>query len=366
MRPGSNAAAPSTEGIKYSGSKLRLLPYILELVSGIGGIRSVLDGFSGTTRVSQALYRQGYAVTCNDISEWSWTFGQCYLKASKPLAYYKELVAHLNSIKGYDGWFTENYGGSGDDAKHPFQRHNTRKLDGIRDEIDRLGLGTEDKCVALTSLILALDSVDNTVGHYASYLSRWAPRAYKTMELKVPGICYDGAAPEATVLKKDIFDVLGDNTCDLAYFDPPYGSNNEKMPPSRIRYASYYHIWKTVILNDRPALFGKACRREDSRDKAGTSMFEEFRKDCATGHFVAMEAIDRLIRECRAHHVLLSYSSGGRVTKDELLEILSGRGRLLSVTGIDYRKNVMAKMQWTRKWAAADSSNFEYLFLLEK
>ena len=44
---------------------------------------------------------------------------------------------------------------------------------------------------------------------------------------------------------------------DLAYYDPPYGSNNDKMPPSRVRYASYYHVWTTIIQNDRPELFGK-------------------------------------------------------------------------------------------------------------
>jgi adenine-specific DNA methylase len=48
---------------------------------------------------------------------------------------------------------------------------------------------------------------------------------------------------------------------DLAYFDPPYGSNNEKRPPSRVRYAAYYHLWTSICRFDRPILFGKAQRR---------------------------------------------------------------------------------------------------------
>lgn len=62
--------APRTEGIKYAGSKLKLLPYILQLAKRIG-VKTVLDGFSGTTRVSQAFAQRGYTVVCNDIAVWS-------------------------------------------------------------------------------------------------------------------------------------------------------------------------------------------------------------------------------------------------------------------------------------------------------
>jgi len=62
---------------------------------------------------------------------------------------------------------------SGLAVKRPWQKHNTRKLDAIREEIDRLNLDADDKAVALTSLILALDQVDSTLGHFASYLRDW-------------------------------------------------------------------------------------------------------------------------------------------------------------------------------------------------
>jgi len=63
----------NTQGIKYAGSKLKLLPYIADVISDLN-INSVLDGFSGTTRVSQALAQMGYNVTSNDISVWSKCF----------------------------------------------------------------------------------------------------------------------------------------------------------------------------------------------------------------------------------------------------------------------------------------------------
>ncbi|MBP1664312.1 MAG: Site-specific DNA-methyltransferase (adenine-specific), partial [Bacteroidetes bacterium] len=72
--------AISTQGVKYAGSKLKLIPYIVELMVGLEGVQNVLDGFSGTTRVSQAFAQLGYNTTANDISAWSEVFGTCYLK----------------------------------------------------------------------------------------------------------------------------------------------------------------------------------------------------------------------------------------------------------------------------------------------
>ena len=46
------------------------------------------------------------------------------------------------------------------------------------------------------------------------------------------------------------------------------------MSPSRIRDAAYYHLWTNVILYDKPQLFGKAKRREDSSDQSSASVFE--------------------------------------------------------------------------------------------
>ena len=137
------------------------------------------------------------------------------------------------------------------------------------------------------------------------------------------------------------------------------------MPPSRVRYASYYHIWSSVIKNDRPALFGKVNRREDTRDTVSSSIFEEYRKD-SDGHFIAMKAIRNLIHRVNADYILLSYSSGGRATKEELYDILNSAGTIQKALEIDYKKNVMGNMRWTNEWVNSDGSYQEYLFLIRK
>lgn len=161
--------APKTESIKYAGSKLKLLTHILQLVRKTKA-KSVFDGFAGTTRVSQALSQSGYSMVASDISAWSKVLADCYLMNPYPREHYKQMIAHLNAVDGKDGWFTEHYGGdpnSGnsigvDGLKKPWQRHNTRRLDAIRTEIDSMDLSPVEKSVLITSLILALDQVDST------------------------------------------------------------------------------------------------------------------------------------------------------------------------------------------------------------
>jgi adenine-specific DNA-methyltransferase len=363
--------APRTEGIKYAGSKLKLIPQILQLVKAVDA-HIVLDGFSGTTRVSQALAKSGYQVFCNDLAVWSEVFGTCYLLNQKRPRDYQDLIDHLNAVPPVDGWFTHHYGGQPnggcavqkDGRKKPWQVHNTRKLDGIRQEIEALRLDTVDKAVALTSLILGLDRVDSSLGHFVSYLKEWSPRSYNELVLEVPKVFI--SSHQHQVFRSDIFDLLSRVAVDLAYFDPPYGSNNEKMPPSRIRYASYYHIWTSVCLFDKPDLFGKANRRKDTADGVAASVFEEFRRN-DSGRFIAVDGIEKLIRTTRARWIILSYSSGGRATADELNDVMQSNGRLLDAVEVDYKKNVMANMKWTNDWVRqADAPNREFLFLIEK
>ncbi|MFV0471743.1 MAG: DNA adenine methylase [Paludibacteraceae bacterium] len=353
----------NTEGIKYTGSKKKIIPYIANLIGELKGVKNVLDGFSGSTRVSQAFAQWGYNTTANDTAEWSEVFATCYLKPAKEDRYYLPIIDHLNNLKGFDGWFTENYGADNQDIKQPFQRKNTQKLDAVRKEIDKLNLVWEDKCIILTALIQALDKVDSTLGHYASYLKEWSPRSYNNLILNLPRRFPLSSNNE--VIRGDIFDTVFGKEYDLVYYDPPYGSNNEKMPPSRVRYTAYYHLWKTVILNDQPKLFGKSNRREDTRDTIAGSVFEEFRKD-ENGHYIALQALNKLIQSTNSRYVLLSYSSGGRATKEELLRIMKGAGKLLKVVEIDYNRNVMSSMRWTNEWINSEEKYKEYLFLIKK
>lgn len=357
--------------MKYIGSKQKLLPHILAIADSLGA-KKIFDGFSGSTRVSQALSRSGRSVIANDISVFSKIFGQCYLLNSKQARHYVEVITHLNNLKGYDGWFTENYGGDDfngsaiqpDGKKKLWQRHNTQKLDAIRDEIERVANDEIEKSVLLTSLILAMDKVDSSLGHQVSYLKDWSPRSYQRVKLEVPLL--NPSDQKNAVLQGDSLEISPTVESDLSYFDPPYGSSNEKMPPSRVRYASYYHVWTTICLNDRPKLVGVANRREDCSDVLAGSIFEEYRQG-KTGRFIVIEALEKLIREARSEYVVLSYSSQGRATTNQILELINDSKYSVELLEIDYKRNIMGSMKWTDVWTRDGAEKLqELIFVISK
>ena len=67
--------------IKYLGSKRLLLDLIGDVVTQIAPGPTVLDLFSGTSRVGHALKRRGFRVVANDHNAYAHTLARCYVEA---------------------------------------------------------------------------------------------------------------------------------------------------------------------------------------------------------------------------------------------------------------------------------------------
>jgi adenine-specific DNA-methyltransferase len=107
-------------------------------------------------------------------------------------------------------------------------------------------------------------------------------------------------------------------------------------------------------------------RSSDGKTPAINTPFEDFRRN-DSGKFIAVDAVERLLKKTTSHYILLSYSSGGRATAEELHEAVASAGKLLKFVKIDHARNVMSGMRWTNEWSRdAESAHHEYLFLLEK
>lgn len=358
-----------TQGVRYSGSKKEILPSIIDIIKDLE-IKNVLDGFAGTTRVSQLFKQSGYNIDCNDLSVYSQVFGNCYLLNNKPESFYQEKIDHLNSLAGVEGWFTENYGGvittnpkgtavQPDGKKRPWQRHNTMKLDAIRAEIDAISEDEVEKSVLLTSLIIAMDKVDNGLGHQVSYLKEWSPRSSIAIKLEVPKLIL--GAGEYNSFCGDIFDI--EKEYDLVYLDPPYGTNNQKTKTTRVRYASYYHLWTTIVKNDKPRLFGAALRREDvsSDTKPGAiSVFE------STDYEVVKKSIYNLIEKLNSRYFLFSYNNKSKVSIPDLMKMFSEDFNLIEAREFKHKENIQKKLTSNKEWMGDTGENLEYLFLIEK
>jgi adenine-specific DNA-methyltransferase len=356
-----------TEGVRYSGSKRLVIPKIHEVIHGLP-IRSVLDAFAGTTRVSQYFKSAGYDVHCNDVAAYSSVFGRCYLEncdTARPTLDKK--LDHLNRLKPVDGYFTTHFGGEDDGTgavkaldgkKKPFLVKNTRKLDAIRDEIDKIAEDKIEHSILVTSLIHALDKIENTLGHQVAYLSKWAGRAYSELKLCRPRLM--GGNRDYQVTRMDARNIS--SHYDLAYFDPPYNTNNTHTVTTRVRYASYYHFWTTVVLNDRPPAVGAANRRLDCSSDTLPGAISKYE---STHYDEVLAEIEKLVSSVNARYVLFSYSNKGKVSIEDLKAVFS-RYKLLNVVKFTHRENVQRLLTSNREWLGDQSENFEHLFLLEK
>lgn len=307
--------------IKYLGSKRTLVPRLCELVLGLGA-RSVVDLFSGTSRVGHALKRAGLQVHANDHNAYAATLARCYVQADRDdlLADATRLIAELNPLPPAAGYFTDTFC----EQSRFFQPRNGARVDAIREEIARKGLDPELEAVLLVSLMEAADRVDSTTGVQMAYLKQWAARAHNDLEMRLPDILPRAARGKGSAHALDALHAATQLQADLAYLDPPYNQH---------KYLGNYHIWESLVLWDKPEVYGIACKRVDCRER--TSPFN------SRVHSTA--AMQALISSVQAHHLIVSFNDEGHISRDEMETMLRARGEVL-VLAHDFKRYVGAQI----------------------
>lgn len=306
--------------IKYLGSKRALVP-VLGRLARAAEATTALDLFTGTTRVAQEFCRQGTYVTAVDTAAYAEVFARTYVEldeATVDLAAVQEAVDELNALPGSDGYVTETFC----HRSRYFQPHNGRRIDAIREAIERQWAGTWLWPVLLTSLVEAADAVDSTVGLQMAYLKKWSPRSHHDLRLAVPTF----TPGTGRALRADAQRAVAElPTVDLAYLDPPYNQH---------RYYTNYHVWETLVRWDAPETYGIACKRIDCRDQDTKSAFN--------GRRTMPAALASVVESVRAEVVAVSISDESFVSRDEVEEMCRARGGLVRVLAYDSRRYIGA------------------------
>jgi adenine-specific DNA-methyltransferase len=312
--------------IKYIGSKRTLVPAIVDRVRACAGATSVLDLFSGTSRVGHALKAAGYRVIANDHNAYAHALAMCYVQADREdvLAGAEKLVAEFNALPGRAGYFTETFC-----VRSRFiQPRNGERIDAIREAIAAKALPPELEAVLLVSLMEAADRVDSTTGVQMAYLKSWAPRSGNDLELRVPALLPRAAQGKGVAARLDAFDAAAEFDADIAYLDPPYNQHS---------YLGNYHVWESLVRWDKPEVYGVACKRLDVKERR--SPFN------SRPRFEA--EIARLIRAVRARVLIVSFSNEGFLKSEALGGILGslhgGRARV-DIIEHDYPRYVGARI----------------------
>ncbi|CAG1005271.1 Modification methylase FokI [Phycisphaerales bacterium] len=312
--------------IKYIGSKRTLLPVILDAVRAVPDASTVIDLFSGTSRVGHALKAAGYRVLANDHNAYAAALARCYVEADAEdvLADATRLVHELNALPGRAGYFTDTFC-----VKSRFVHpRNGERIDAIREAIAAKSLPPELEAVMLVSLMEAADRVDSTTGLQMAYLKDWAPRAHNSLELRVPAVLPRSPHGKGRATCLDALDAAALFEADIAYIDPPYNQHS---------YLGNYHVWESLVRWDKPAIYGIACKRVDVRERQ--SIFN------SRPRFA--ESLRAVFAAVSAPVIILSFSNEGFIARKEieamLAELWRGRATITTIEN-DFKRYVGAQI----------------------
>lgn len=333
--------------IKHLGSKRLLAPAIVACVGALPGVRSVIDLFSGTSRVGHALKAAGYRVLANDHNAYAHTLSRCYVEADREdvEADANPLIAGLNRIPGEAGWFTETYCV----RSRYFHPANGARIEAIRNAIEGMDLKPDLRSTLLVSLMEAADRVDSTVGVQMAYLKDWAPRAHKPLDMRLPRVLPRAANGRGEAHRMDALEAVERLEADAAYIDPPYNQHS---------FLGNYHVWETLVLWDRPEVYGVACKRADCRT----------RRSVFNSRPGALDALRRVVEGVRARHLIVSFSDEGYVSRGEMEALLAARGEVVTIER-GFKRYVGAQIgiynpAGERVGTPGKMRNSEYLFVV--
>jgi adenine-specific DNA-methyltransferase len=352
--------------IKYIGSKRTLVPVILDVVrrcasSGDGGgdndreLGTVIDLFSGTSRVGHALKATGYRVLANDHNAYAATLARCYVQtdAEDVLDDARKLLREFNRLPGMSGggYFTETFCVK----SRFFQPKNGERIDAIREAIAAKSLEPELEAVMLVSLMEAADRVDSTTGLQMAYLKDWAPRAFNDLELRVPDVLPRAKHGKGQATCMDALDAAKALEGEVAYIDPPYNQHS---------YLGNYHVWESLVRWDKPEVYGIACKRVDVRQRQ--SVFN------SRPRFA--QALREVLGAVRAPTLIISFNNEGYLSREEMEAMLAGLwdgGAQVTTIENDFKRYVGAQIgiynpQGERVGKISHLRNKEYLYVVSR
>ncbi|MFM7207588.1 MAG: DNA adenine methylase [Planctomycetaceae bacterium] len=312
--------------IKYLGSKRRLLDLIGDVISRGGGGSTVLDMFSGTSRVGHALKRRGCRVIANDHNAYAHVLARCYVAADRDDVKHEArlLIDEFNRLPGRPGYVTETFC----ERARFFQPRNGARIDAIREEIAAKNLSPDLEAVVLVALMEAADRVDSTTGVQMAYLKTWAPRALNDLELRMPDVLPRPPAGRCEAHCLDAAEAARRCSADVAYVDPPYNQHS---------YLGNYHVWESLVRWDKPEVYGVACKRVDCRTRRST-----FNSRPRFG-----DAMRDLLAAIRAAMIVVSFNDEGWLDRDQMEAMLTGlwggRGHVTTLA-TDVRRYVGAQI----------------------
>jgi len=361
--------------ITYLGNKRKLLPFIEQAVIKSKYILgkeklTCFDGFSGSGAVARMLKSHSNTLIVNDLEKYSYVFNKCFLtnRSAVNMTDVAQRIEYLNNNKLVNklqtGFIEKLYAPKNDDDIQEGERvfytnQNAKIIDNLRRQIKPY----EWHCLA--PLLYKASVHNNTSGVFKGFYSEKkdedSPRLGKfggiagnalkrikgEITLDIPIFsdyeCHVDYFQENTnQLVKNLYEI------DFAYYDPPYNQHP---------YGSNYFMLNLIADYKKPDVeqISKVSGIPKGWNKSSYNKRQE-----------VSDALDKLINDTPAKIIALSYSSGGFLTQEQIVDTLKKYGKV-SIEEQDYityraGKNLKDKEgNLTR-----DLKIKEFLFLLQK
>ena len=299
--------------MRYLGNKTRMLENINSVILDNNITEGVFcDLFAGSGSVGD-YFKERFQIISNDFLHSLSIVNKAKLE-NKDVPSFKDFIKKYgvdpftyfnNKIYISDSQFfiTNNYSPKGN--RQFFTEKNATKIDGIRIEIEKLYkdfiINLKERNFLIASLIESVMGVSNTTGTYEAYLKNWDNRALKEFELQPINIRKTNKIFNNTIYNKDSNELLRRITGDVLYIDPPYTVTD---------YNSAYHVLESISKYDYPTIGGITGRRKEITKKSKYTKKKQ-----------ALINFEDLFRQANFNHILVSYSTQGLVSVDELVEL---------------------------------------------
>ena len=337
--------------IAYIGNKRNLLNLIKESIIKTGILNNknalFLDLFAGSGSVSRLAKFLGFRVFSNDWEYYSLIINKAFIgldadfldESFKKLGGLNKTLEILNNLtlpKNKDKYISTYYCPKEDSNPDLFNErmfytnYNGKKIDAIKSKIDEWKankfIDENEEYLLLALLLYESSTRSNTSGVFKGFHCGFGgtnadalSRILKPVELNYP-ILINGE--KAEIYKEDalkLVNKLKNVEFDIVYLDPPYNQH---------QYGSNYHLLNTIALNDKPKINknilinGKKINKSAIRkDWIKTKSTFCYKRD-------AKEDFKKIIENIKTKYILVSYSTDGIISFDEMLKILSDKGKL--------------------------------------
>ncbi|WP_367568853.1 DNA adenine methylase [Lacrimispora sp.] len=343
--------------MRFIGSKTLLLDQIKYVVDEKApNAKSFCDIFSGTAAVAR-YFKQWYQVYSNDLLYFSYVLQRATVENDSvpefarlgektgiqdPIDYFNSREKkELEELSKERRFFQNTYAPTG--GRMYLNDDNALRIDFARCTVEdwkEAGLLNEDEYYYLTACIVeGIPFVSNTSGTYGAFHKKWERRSYKRYELFRLAVPHNGKQNQC--FNENGTELLKRIQGDVLYIDPPYNAR---------QYLSNYHVLETAARYDYPEVKGVTGQRPVEGQKSDFCMKHK-----------AVPAFEELLENARFQHIILSYSTDGLMSLEEIEAAMKkyGKPETFHIYEIPYRRYKSRKVKETERLK-------ELLFYIEK